>query len=118
VSIPWYGEAVTIKEKVLQAVQDLPDDASIEDAMERLLFLARIEKGVRQANAGQTIPNDHVKLRMAKSSALIERRHRLESDLIRAALERCRWNKTKAAEDLGLKRTTLQYKIKKYGLEQ
>jgi len=37
--------------------------------------------------------------------------------MIQAALERFRWNKTKAAEHLGLKRTTLQYKIKKYGLE-
>lgn len=41
----------------------------------------------------------------------------LESDLIQDALEKFRWNKTKAAEHLGLKRTTLQYKIKKYGLE-
>ena len=41
----------------------------------------------------------------------------LESELIQDALEQFRWNKTKAAEHLGLKRTTLQYKIKKYGLE-
>ena len=50
-------------------------------------------------------------------ASLIERTDRLESELIRAALEKFRWNKTKAAEQLGLKRTTLQYKIKKYGLE-
>lgn len=49
--------------------------------------------------------------------SLIERTDRLESELIRGALERFRWNKTKAAEHLGLKRTTLQYKIKRYGLE-
>jgi DNA-binding NtrC family response regulator len=49
--------------------------------------------------------------------SLIERTDKLESDLIQGALERFRWNKTKAAEHLGLKRTTLQYKIKKYGLE-
>ena len=36
---------------------------------------------------------------------------------IRNALERFHWNKTTTAEHLGLKRTTLQYKIKKYGLE-
>jgi len=51
------------------------------------------------------------------SGSLIERTDRLESDLIARALEKFRWNKTKAAEHLGLKRTTLQYKIKKYGLE-
>ncbi len=49
--------------------------------------------------------------------SLIERTDQLESEMIRQALERFRWNKTKTAEHLGLKRTTLQYKIRKYGLE-
>ena len=57
---------MTIKERVLQAVQDLPDDASIEEAMERLLFLAKVERGLKQADAGQTIPHSQVKERMAK----------------------------------------------------
>ena len=49
--------------------------------------------------------------------SLNERTDRLECDMIQETLERFRWNKTKAAEHLGLKRTTLQYKIKKYNLE-
>ena len=57
---------MTAKQKVLQAVQDLPDDASIEDAMERLLFLAKIEKGLEQADAGQTISHADVKEKAAK----------------------------------------------------
>jgi predicted transcriptional regulator len=57
---------VTTKEKVIRAVRDLPEDASFEDAMERLLFLAKIEKGLRQADAGQTVSHDQVKERMAK----------------------------------------------------
>ena len=57
---------MTTKEQVLQVVQDLPDDVSIEDTMERLLFLAKIERGVHQADAGQTIPHAQVKERMAK----------------------------------------------------
>ena len=57
---------MTTKERAVRAVQELPDDASIEDAMERLLFLAKIEKGIQQADAGQTISHAEVKERMAK----------------------------------------------------
>ena len=57
---------MTIKEKVLQAVENLPDDAPIEEAMERLLFMAKIERGLQQADAGQTISHDEVKERAAK----------------------------------------------------
>ena len=57
---------MTITEKVLQAVQNLPDDAPIEEAMERLLFMAKIERGLQQADAGQTIPHEEVKERAAK----------------------------------------------------
>ncbi len=57
---------MTSKERVLQTVQDLPDDASIEDAMESLLFLAKVEKGLHQADAGEAVPHAHVKDRMAK----------------------------------------------------
>jgi len=54
------------KQRVLQAVNDLPDDASIEDAMQRLLLLAKIERGIQQADAGQTFSHDEVKERMAR----------------------------------------------------
>lgn len=57
---------MTIKEKVLQAVENLPDDAAIEEAMERLLFMAKIERGLEQADAGQTISHDEVKQRASQ----------------------------------------------------
>ncbi|MBN2560098.1 MAG: hypothetical protein JXQ75_04135 [Phycisphaerae bacterium] len=56
---------MTIREKVNQVVQDLPDDASVEDAMERLLLLVKIERGIQQADAGQTIAHAQVMERMA-----------------------------------------------------
>ncbi|MFM9904054.1 MAG: hypothetical protein ACKVQJ_05720 [Pyrinomonadaceae bacterium] len=57
---------MTIKEKVLQAVQNLPDDAPIEDAMEKLLLMAKIEIGLQQADDGQTISHEALKERTAK----------------------------------------------------
>ena len=57
---------MTTKERVIQSLSDLPNDASIEDAMERLLFLSKIERGIQQADSGQTIPHDEVRKRMAR----------------------------------------------------
>ena len=49
-------------------------------------------------------------------AALAEQTEQFERKRILESLERHRWNRTRAAEELGMKRTTLQYKIKKYGL--
>ena len=55
--------------------------------------------------------------RPAESLSLIERTDQMEAEIIKSALDRFHWNKSKTADHLGIKRTTLQYKIKKYGLE-
>lgn len=57
---------MTTKEKMIQVVRNLPNDASIEDAMERLLFLAKIEKGLNQADSDRTIPHRRIKEKMSK----------------------------------------------------
>ncbi len=54
----------TAKVLLRQAVEQLPDDASVEDAIERLVVLAEIERGIADANAGRTIPHDEVKRRL------------------------------------------------------
>jgi predicted transcriptional regulator len=53
-----------VKERVLDAVRDLPDDATVEDAMERLYFLAKVQEGERQADAGQTVSHEEAKRRV------------------------------------------------------
>ncbi len=57
---------MTAKQKVIKAVQALPNNASIEDAMEQLLFLAKVEKGLQQADSGKTLPHAAVREKMAK----------------------------------------------------
>ena len=52
------------KERVLEAVRDLPENATVEDAMERLYFLAKIEEGERQAEAGRTMSHEEAKRRI------------------------------------------------------
>ncbi len=57
---------ITEREKAIKAVQELPSDATFEDAMERLYFLCKVEKGIRQADSGQTISHEQAKKRMKK----------------------------------------------------
>ena len=37
-----------VKERLLDAVCGLPEDATVEDAMEQFYFLAKVEEGLRQ----------------------------------------------------------------------
>ena len=57
---------MTTKERIRKVVEGLPDSASIEDAMESLLFLAKLERGLQQADSGETLSHDQVKERMSK----------------------------------------------------
>lgn len=54
------------KERVIDAIEGLPPDASIEDAMERLYFLAKIERGLAQADAGDTVTHEEAKKRLLR----------------------------------------------------
>jgi predicted transcriptional regulator len=56
----------SLKRKILEAVQKLPEDATFEDAIERLYFLAKVERGLAQAEAGDTIPHPETKDRLVR----------------------------------------------------
>ena len=56
----------TVKEKVLKAIEELPQDITFEDTLEKLYFLYKVEKGIQQADAGQKISHDEAKGRMKK----------------------------------------------------
>ena len=51
----------TEKQRAIEALRTLPDDATIEDAIERLCFIAKIEEGLRQSDAGRVVPHGEVK---------------------------------------------------------
>jgi len=57
---------VHAKQAILKALEDLPDDASIEDALDRLYLLYKIERGQRQADRGELIDQDEARQRMAR----------------------------------------------------
>ena len=54
----------TAKDLLRETIDKLPAEASVEEAMERLYFLSKIERGIQQAEAGKTIPHDEVRRRL------------------------------------------------------
>ena len=58
--------STTLKSKMQDVIRSLPDNASIEDAMERLFLLHKIEKGIEQADAGLTVSHEQARQRLRK----------------------------------------------------
>ena len=54
------------KQQILKAIDDLPDDARVEDALERLYLLYKVERGLQQADRGELLSQDEVLQRMAE----------------------------------------------------
>jgi len=55
-----------VKEKVLEAIQSLPDKFSIDDLVERLIILEKIHIGLQQASEGKTLSNTEAKEKLKK----------------------------------------------------
>ena len=53
------------KELVLDAIQELPDDASIDQIADRVKFMAAIQKGIDDIDRGDTIPHEEIKKQLA-----------------------------------------------------
>lgn len=52
------------RDRIIDALRELPDDSTVDDAIERLVFLAKIEAGLLQLDRGEGIPHDEVKRRL------------------------------------------------------
>jgi hypothetical protein len=58
-------ETQQVKREMVRVIQELPEDATIEDAMERLYFLAKIERGLEQSEC-ETIAHEEIRSRFLK----------------------------------------------------
>ena len=54
------------KQRVIEAVRQLPEDATVEDAMERLYFLAKVERGLEDAKAGRFVSHEEIRRRFVR----------------------------------------------------
>jgi predicted transcriptional regulator len=56
--------ARTTRDRILDALQDLPPDATVDDAIEKLVFLAKIDAGLAELDEGKGISHEEVKQRL------------------------------------------------------
>jgi len=59
-------EARFSKREIMKALESLPDDATVEDAMECLYLVQSVEQGFDQVKAGQGISHEEARARFAK----------------------------------------------------
>jgi len=54
------------KEKLKQHIEKFPDEMSIDDLIDRLVFVEKLESRISQSKNGETITDEDLKLEMEK----------------------------------------------------
>ena len=55
-----------IKQQVIQMIQSLPEEVTIDDIMAELYFELQVDDGLRELDEGKGIPHEEVEKRMTK----------------------------------------------------
>ena len=56
----------TLRERAIELIQQLPPDVSVEEMMEKLYFLSKVERGLRQIDVGQVVSHEEAKHRFGR----------------------------------------------------
>jgi len=56
------------KEKLTRTLKNLPDSFTIDELIEQLIFIEKVEEGFQQSENGQVISNEDVKAMIDKWS--------------------------------------------------
>jgi len=106
IAYPWPGNVRELRNEVARAIALSPSEL-IGDAV----FSTRVLQGQAGRAAAAQAPA------LPAHGTLDERLSAVEAMLLRETLVRHRWNKTRAAQELGLSRVGLRGKMKRFGLE-
>jgi len=103
----WPGNVRELQNEVMRALM-----LSETPHIDAHLFSARVLQATPEEEAGE------MQLLSSINGSLKERMEKLEARVLRETLIRLRWNKTRAAAELGLSRVGLRSKLTRYGLEK
>ena len=57
---------MTTKDKVIKGIRKLPDSVSIDDILDQIILIEKIEKGIDQSNQNQVVSDDDLDKRLGK----------------------------------------------------
>jgi hypothetical protein len=57
---------MTTKDKIINGIKDLPDTVSIDDILDQIMLVEKIEKGIDQSNKNQVVPDEELDKRLGK----------------------------------------------------
>ncbi|ABO58872.1 sigma-54 dependent transcriptional regulator [Burkholderia vietnamiensis] len=103
----WPGNIRELRNEIYRAVALSDDDLIRADAFSPKVLRGQSGPAARRPEA-----------QIASAGTLQERLDAMETMLIKEALLRHRWNKTRAASELGLSRAGLRQKMQRFGLEK
>ena len=58
--------AISLKERLQQIIETLPDDASVDDVVERLYFISQVEEGFAELDRGEGVSHEEARKRFKK----------------------------------------------------
>ena len=91
----------------------------LENVIAQTVIISRGDKALPSSlPAGVAGPVKAVGSEAFEQSGVTSQLEAIEREIILNALAKEHWNQSRAAEQLGIKRTTLQYKLRKYGIER
>jgi len=54
------------KERLLQTLEDMPEKISVEELIDRILLIQKIENGIEDAESGRTYTTEEAKEKLGK----------------------------------------------------
>ena len=55
-----------VKQQIIQIIQSLPEDVTIDDVMAELYFKLQVDAGLKELDEGKGIPHEEVEKRISK----------------------------------------------------
>jgi hypothetical protein len=54
------------KEKIIEMIQSLPDDSTVDDIMDELFFRIHVNRGLEELDEGKSIYHSQIKTRLSQ----------------------------------------------------